>query len=85
MTTYKYRGITITHNTDSKFGTDYWTAANNHICINGKNPHVHSCSRKALEVIVDAYSLFRATGQCGKYQRSIKNKALRLANIYILS
>jgi hypothetical protein len=84
---HKYKGITVYHNySGSRFGTDYWTAANEHIIHNdGTNPHVHSCTRNSLYYIIDAYTKLRSTGQAGAYPRAIRNKALRLADLYIKS
>ena len=84
---HKYKGITVYHNFDgSRFGTPYWTAANEHIIHkDGSNPHVHSSTKEGIYQIINAYSKLRATGSCGRYQRNIRNKACRLADLYIMS
>jgi hypothetical protein len=85
MEKYKYKGITVYHNKEgSRFGTEYWSAANEHVCKNGNNPHTYGVTKEIIHQIIDCYSLYRKTGHCGKYRRDIKNRALRLAGICII-
>ena len=84
----KYRGCIIYKNLNEKANTYYWSIANPFLHPAGepnKLCHTHSKSFKACEDIVDCFQSLRLNKywQAKKYPVHIRNKALRLLNVYV--
>lgn len=80
-----YRGIEIDHNVNTEFGSKYLSLVNTGITLhNNRNPHVHTSSLHSAHEIIDAYHDLNMYGYT-KHQRNIKNKAMCLMNLKVLS
>lgn len=84
---YNYRGMWIYQNINgSQFNTTYWTVANpRKIDKTGNLLHAHVNTEGIAKKLVDCFCKLHNGGRLDKYQRDLRNKAMRLSGFYILS
>lgn len=80
---YTYRGMVIYKNYNEQFNSPYFSIVNPRLFHDSHKCHCHCGSDALARKIIDCYQCLRKFGSAKSYDRNIRNKALRLDNIYI--
>jgi len=85
MRSYKYKGLIIYENDNSRFkNSPYYSVVNpKKRDKDGKMLHAHVCSEAQAKKLAKCFSRLIHTGVAGRYSLNTRSKAMRLIGYYI--